>query len=170
MTTALHYEILVDKLENPRKCTIQPLKGRADFSFHYFSGNKPIAPFTSECLLHIDGEDLTGIPRGSLHSLALIDCTWKKVPGVLQRLAKPLPRLVRMPDGFVTAYARKNKQGLDPEGGLATVEALFIAAAFMGYWDPTLLSSYYFKNEFIDLNEALWKKYDLGPYGNKEKK
>lgn len=159
----LHYEILVDKLENPRKCTIQPLKGREDFSFRYFSGNKPIAPFTADCLLHIDGECLSKLSRGSLKSLALIDCTWKKVPGVLQRLPQPLPRLVRMPDGFVTAYARKNKQGEDPDGGLATIEALFIAAAFMGCWDETLLDKYYFKDAFLEANLNLWKKYELRP-------
>lgn len=162
MPGALHYEILVDKLENPRKCTIQPLKGRADFTFRYFSGNKPIAPFTADCLLHIDGECLSEIPRSSLRSLALIDCTWKKVPGVLQRLPIPLPKLVRMPDGFVTAYARKNKQGQDPDGGLATIEALFIAAAFMGYWDLSLLDTYYFKNDFLEMNKNLWKQYELG--------
>lgn len=157
----MRYEILVDKLENPRKCTIAPLRGREDFSFRYFSGNKPVAPFTADCLLHIDGECLTGIPRGSLRSLALIDCTWKKVPGVLQRLERPLPRLVRMPDGFVTAYPRMNKEGLDPSGGLATIEALFIAAAFMGRWDLSLLENYHFKNQFLELNEALWNKYAL---------
>lgn len=163
---SLHYEILVDKLENPRKCTIQPLRGRADFTFRYFSGNNAIEPFKAACLLHIDGECLSKIPRGSLPSLSLIDCTWKKVPGVLQRLQKPLPRLVRMPDGFVTAYARKNKQGLDPDGGLATIEALFIAAAFMGTWDPTLLDTYYFKNEFLELNDLLWREYKLGAYAD----
>lgn len=157
----MRYEILIDKLENPRKCTIHPLKGREDFTFRYFSGNKPIPPFTAECLLHIDGDDLAAIPRNSMRSLALIDCTWKKVPGVLQRLEQPLPRLVRMPDGFRTAYPRMNKEGLDPSGGLATIEALFIAAAFMGKWDETLLGHYHFKNQFLELNEPLWNKYSL---------
>ncbi len=157
----MHYEILIDKLENPRKCTIHPLKGREDFRFRYFSGSKPIAAFQAACLLHIDGEDLATLPRNSMDSLALIDCTWKKVPGVLQRLEKPLPRLVRMPDGFLTAYPRQNKEGLDPSGGLATIEALFIAAAFMGHWDETLLAHYHFKDKFLQMNESLWQKYSL---------
>lgn len=157
----MRYEVLVDKLENPRKCTIQPLRGREDFTFRFFSGNQPIPAFGADCLLHIDGECLSGVPRGSLRSLALIDCTWKKVPGVLQRLEKPLPRLVRMPDGFRTAYPRMNKEGLDPDGGLATIEALFIAAAFMGKWDETLLAQYHFKPQFLELNADLWDKYSL---------
>jgi pre-rRNA-processing protein TSR3 len=157
----MHYEILVDKLENPRKCTIAPLKGRVDFLFRYFSGNKPVAPFQADCLLHIDGDCLSEIPRGSLGSLALIDCTWRKVPGVLQKLEAPLPKLVRIPEHFRTAYPRMNKAGLDPTGGLATIEALFIAAAFMGVWDISLLAHYHFKNQFLELNETLWEKYAL---------
>jgi pre-rRNA-processing protein TSR3 len=155
------YEILVDKLENPRKCTIHPLRGRPDVCFRYFSGNKPIPAFQADCLLHIDGRCLSEVERGSLGSLGLIDCTWKKVPGVLQRLEKPLPRLVRIPSGFETAYPRQNKQGLDPSGGLATVEALFIAAAFLGFWDESLLEKYYFKQAFLERNQAAWEKYRL---------
>ena len=160
------YEILVDKLENPRKCTIQVHRGREDFVLRFFSGNKPISPFDADCLLHIDGEDLAKIPPGTLQSLALIDCTWKKVAPTLGRVARPLPRLVRIPEGFVTAYPRKNKQGEDPASGLATIEALFIAAAFLGFWDETLLEKYYFKALFLQENEPLWRKYRLGPYAS----
>lgn len=161
----LRYEILIDKLENPRKCTIQPLKGRPDFQLRYFSGSKPIAAFTADCLLHVDGEDLAALPRGELRSLGLIDCTWKKVGPALQRIAKPLPRLVRIPEGFVTAYPRRNKQGQDPAEGLATIEALFIAAAFLGFWDETLLEKYYFKDAFLKENEPQWRRHGLGPHG-----
>jgi pre-rRNA-processing protein TSR3 len=156
------YEILLDKKENPRKCTIHPLKGREDFLIRPFSGNRPISAFQADCLLHVSGENLAEIPRGSLSSLALIDCTWRKVFPTLQRVEKPLPRLVRIPEGFVTAYPRRNKEGNDPGEGLATIEALFIAAAFLGFWDESLLEKYYFKNEFLTLNAALWKKYHLG--------
>lgn len=155
------YEILVDKLESPQKCTIHPQKSRPDFFVRYFSGNRPIPAFRADCLLHVDGEDLSLIPRGSLQSLGLIDCTWKKVGGALQRLERPLPRLVSIPAGFVTAYPRQNKEGKDPAQGLATIEALFIASAFLGFWDESLLEKYYFGAGFLEKNEALWLKYDL---------
>jgi pre-rRNA-processing protein TSR3 len=162
----LQYEILMDKRENPRKCTIHPLKQRPDFRLRYFSGNRPIPAFSADCLLHVNGEDLSQIPAGSFRSLGLIDCTWKKVPGVLQRLEKPLPRLVSFPAGFATAYPRRNQEGLDPGEGLATIEPLFIASAFLGFWDETLLEKYYFKQDFLTSNEGYWKKFRLGPYGN----
>jgi pre-rRNA-processing protein TSR3 len=158
------YEILMDKRENPRKCTIHPIKDRSDFYVRYFSKNRPINAFGADCLLHVNGEDLSQIDVSGLKSLGLIDCTWKKVAPTMQRVAMPLPRLVRIPEGFVTAYARRNKEGNDPDAGLATIEALFIAAAFLGFWDESLLEKYYFKDEFLKQNEELWRKYRLGPY------
>jgi pre-rRNA-processing protein TSR3 len=159
------YEVLMDSRENPRKCTIHPLRGRADFKIRYFKRNAPIAPFSAEVLLHMDGDNLADLPKGAkIHSLAVIDCTWKKVAPALSRVQQPLPRLVRIPDGFLTAYPRRNLEGKDPDGGLATIEALFIAAAFCGNWDETLLEHYHFGKDFIRINEALWKKYELGPY------
>lgn len=155
------YEILMDKRENPRKCTIAPLKGRPDFAIRYFSKNRPIAAFQADCLLHVDGEDLSRVERGRYQSLALIDCTWKKVGPTLSRVARPLPPLVRIPEGFLTAYPRRNQEGKDPEAGLATIEALFIAAAFLGNWDESLLEKYYFKDQFLEKNQELWLKYRL---------
>ena len=131
---------------------------------HYFRGDRPIQAFGADCLLHVDGEDLSQIPRGTFQSLALIDCTWKKVFGAMQRVQRPLPRLVRIPEGFQTAYPRRNAEGKDPDAGLATIEALFIAAAFLGFWDETLLEKYYFGPDFLARNEALWRKFGLGPY------
>lgn len=160
------YEILMDKRENPRKCTIHPIKDRPDFFVRYFSKDRPIAAFGADCLLHVDGEDLSEMDVSGLRSLGLIDCTWKRVAPTMQRVSLPLPRLVRIPEGFTTAYARRNKEGKDPDAGLATIEALFIAAAFLGFWDESLLEKYYFKSEFLKGNEALWRKYRLGPFAS----
>ena len=166
MKPGLKFEILMDRKENPRKCTILPQKAREDFTIRYFAGGRPIRAFQADCLLHIDGEDLSLLKNVQVSSVGLIDCNWKKVTGCLQKLVKPLPRLVSFPQGFKTAYPRRNAEGKDPDGGLATIEALFIAAAFLGFWDETLLDKYHFKDAFLEMNTALWKKYRLGPYGN----
>lgn len=158
----MRYEILMDAKENPRKCTILPLKKRSDFYIRYFDAGKPISAFQSQLLLHIDGEDLSEWKEEEVSSLGLIDCNWRKVAPAMQQLALPLPRLVKIPNSFVTAYPRRNKQGLDPEAGLATIEALFIAAAFLGKWDETLFDQYHFKNQFLEMNEAQWKRFGLG--------
>ncbi len=162
----MQYEILMDKKENPRKCTILPLKHRQDFQIRYFRGDAPIAPFQATVLLHIDGENLANLRKEKICSLALIDCNWKKVEPTMKRIPQPLPRLVSIPEGFVTAYPRKNKEGKDPDGGLATIEALFIAASFLGVWDESLFDEYHFKEEFLRINDTAWKKYSLGKYAN----
>lgn len=157
------YEILMDKKENPKKCTIHPIKSREDFRVRYFSKNQKIAAFQADCLLHINGQCLSKFHE-KFTSIGLIDCTWRKVHGVLQRLEKPFPTLVKIPENFLTAYPRKNQEGKDPSGGLATIEALFIASAFNKQWDETLLDKYHFKKQFLEINIPQWKLFHLGPY------
>ena len=162
----MQYEILMDKHENPRKCTILPLKERKDFRIRYFHGSKPIEAFQANVLLHIEGESLETLRGEKISSLALIDCNWKLVAGAMKKLQGALPRLVKIPEGFATAYPRRNKEGKDPDGGLATIEALFIAASFLGIWDESLLDKYHFKENFLSINEEQWRKYSLGKYAN----
>ena len=158
----MQFEILIDKKENPRQCTIHPLKDRSDFSIRYFGKRKAIPAFTSEVLLHVDGDSLNELSQKKpVASIGLIDCTWKKVPSALARLEAPLPRLVRIPEGFLTAYPRRNKEGKDPLEGLATIEALFIAAAFFGNWDESLLKHYHFKDDFLKINKLQWERYGI---------
>lgn len=165
----MQYEVLIDKRENKKQCTIHPLKDRADFRLRYFDrGSAPLEPFSAEVLLHVDGISLDEWPergaRQNVRSLAVVDCTWKHVEPTLNRISGALPTLVKIPPAFVTSYPRKSKQeGLDPDGGLATIEALFIAAAFLGTWDVTLLDKYHFRKEFLEWNEEAWKKFGLGP-------
>lgn len=160
----LRFEILMDRNENPRKCTILPQKGRPDFHIRTFAGPRVIPAFAASLLLHIDGDGLDRLREEKHDSVALIDCNWKKVAGALQKVERPLPRLARIPEGFETAYPRRNAEGKDPANGLATIEALFIAAAFLGTWDETLLDKYHFKSAFLERNQALWEKYGLGAH------
>ena len=162
---ALKYEVLVDRSENPRKCTVQPLHYRPDFALRRFTRGRPIGQLTAALLLHIDGAPLdqmrTAGALGSVRSVAVIDCHWKRCAAIMMQLSRPLPTLARIPDGFVTAYPRRNMKGEDPEGGLATIEAIFIAAAFLGTWDETLLKEYHFAAAFLAENAAAWDRYGL---------
>ncbi len=166
----MNYEILIDKRENKKQCTICPLKGREDFSLRYFDrGNSSLPAFTADVILHVEGIPLDRWQEEAMDldpkSLAVIDCTWKHVAPTMKRVEGELPTLVKIPPVFVTSYPRKSKQeGLDPEGGLATIEALFIAAAFLGTWDESLLDKYHFKKDFLDWNLANWQQFKLGPY------
>lgn len=169
----LDFEVLIDKRENKKQCTIHPLRERPDFHLRYFdTGTELLPPLAGDVLLHVDGEPLDEFARRrpEVGRIATIDCTWKRLGPVLKRLPLPLPALVKIPASFVTAYPRRSKiPGLDPDGGLATIEALFIAAAFFGVWDETLLEKFHFKKEFLALNSKNWNRYQLGPAQVREK-
>lgn len=158
------YEVLVDRAETPNKCTILPLADRPDFEILRFEHNQRLKPLTGDVLLHPEGTPLDRVGlKGSVRKIAAIDCTWKKLARFVKRIDGPLPVLCGIPDGFVTAYPRRNKKDQDPEEGLATIEALFIAAAFLGRWDESLFSRYHFGASFLALNKAVFERYGVDP-------
>ncbi|GAC57084.1 hypothetical protein GOHSU_16_00405 [Gordonia hirsuta DSM 44140 = NBRC 16056] len=164
----MQFEVVVDRTERVQKCTILPLAYRDDFEIRRVRRGAPVEPLTGDLLLHPDGESLATLgPRliaaGPVGRLSAIDCIWKQLDGFLSCIGRPLPQPAAIPPGFVTAYPRKNKVDLDPDGGLATIEALFIAAAFLGVWDETLLAEYYFGPAFLEANREVFARYGLGP-------
>lgn len=161
----MRYEILVDRTESPNKCSILPLAYRTDFRILRFDRRYPIPALTGRVLLHPDGRVLRAVPSAGDEAFVLsaIDCNWKRLGRVLAKVAAPLPPLVRIPDGFRTAYRRRNKSDLDPERGLATIEAVFLAAAFLGTWDETLLKEYAEGPAFLAANAAAFVLHQLGP-------
>lgn len=150
----MRYEVILDSGETPNKCTIAPLAHRPDFHIFRVSKSLALGPFSSTVLLHPEGICMTqvGSSLGTVTGIASIDCIWRRLPGLLNRLSGEIPTKVRIPDGFVTAYPRKSSYDTDPDCGLATIEALFIASSLFGNWDVTLLSSYYFGRKFVELN------------------
>jgi pre-rRNA-processing protein TSR3 len=59
------------------------------------------------------------------------------------------PRSLR---GYRTAYPRASKLGTDPDNGLASVEALFVAYHLLGRPTAGLLDYYRWSEEFLRLN------------------
>ena len=163
----MRYEILVDRTERPKKCSILPLAYRDDFRIVRFDRRRSIAPLTGSLLLHPDGVPLSkstvdGLASREAIVLCAIDCNWKRLETVIGRIVGSLPARVRVPDGFQTLYRRRNKQNLDPESGLATIEALFIASAFLGVWDESLLREYAMAAEFLSVNAPIFERHGLG--------
>lgn len=163
----MRYEIFVDRTESPKKCSILPLEYRSDFRIVRFDRRRAIVPLTGNLLLHPEGIPLDpaladGFGGADSIVLSAVDCNWKRLENVLGRIGGPQPPRVRIPDGFQTAYLRRNKQNLDPESGLATIEALFIASAFLGVWDESLLKEYPMAAEFLRRNAELFASHGLG--------
>ena len=164
----MRYQVLVDRAERPTKCTILPLADHPALQIVRFAKQGPLPPLAGDLLLHPEGRPLDDLAktRGDQPlTVCAIDSTWRKLPGILSRIAAPWPEKVRIPDGFVTAYPRRNKENLDPEAGLATIEALFIAGALLGHWDESLLGKYHFAPAFLSANRDAVARFGAGPRG-----
>ena len=161
MPDSLHYEIVVDHTEKSKQCTILPLRDRADFKITRFRATNPPRKLSADILLHPDGISLAELRSDSITKIAALDCIWRRLNTILNNTLEPLPKLVSIPPGFLTAYPRKDKHGDDPSAGFATIEALFITAAFLGKWDLTLLEKYYFGDKFLEINAEAFSKYRL---------
>ncbi len=157
----MRYEVVLDWGETPNKCTIAPLVYREDFRLVGVPRLGPLKPLRSQLLLHPDGECLTELRKEHKEAfvdLAAVDCIWQRLPVLMERMEGELPRFARIPDGFVTVYPRRTENSPEPEGGLATIEAIFTAAAILGNWDPSLLSEYYFGRAYVERNAELFVK------------
>ena len=138
--------------ERIRKCSLRFLHERPEMTF---LRGKPGLRFdaTGFLLLAVDAPPLSTADQGA--PLLLLDSTWRRLTQLEECvIGAPIRRSI--PGGIRTAYPRVSKDGSDPMGGLASIEALFVAQALLGNRMPRLLDGYYWKTKFLSLNgEAL---------------
>jgi pre-rRNA-processing protein TSR3 len=132
--------------ENPRKCTILPLRHRPDLILAKYPLTAPLA-LDGYIRLAADGPELTRVDADC--GLLLLDGSWRWA-GVMSRAFESVPP--RSLHGYRTAYPRSSKQGTDPGNGLASVEALFLAYYLLGRSTEGLLAHYRWVDEFLKLN------------------
>jgi len=131
--------------EHVAKCTLRSLHGRPEITFLRARGQFRFDA-TGFITLAVDAPLLSAADAGN--PLLLLDSTWRLLPKLLRRLdGAPLYR--RLPDGVRTAYPRSSKVFKDPEAGLASVEALYLARKILGDDDPTLLAGYHWRDAFL---------------------
>ncbi len=133
--------------ENPRKCSVIPLKGRSDIVFLSYPVRQP-PPLTGYIRLAVDGPELSSADADK--GILLLDGSW--------RWSNPMNRdfafvPARSLSGIVTAYPRRSKLGGDPEEGLASIEALYAAYQITGRPTAGLLDHYRWAEEFLKLNQ-----------------
>jgi len=132
--------------ENPRKCTIYPLRGRPDMLFcGYPVRQRP--PLEGYIRLAADGPELSAADATS--GLLLLDGSWRWAGAMTRDFADVTPRSLH---GYRTAYPRVSKLGTDPDNGLATIEALYIAYRILGRPTEGLLGHYRWAEEFLRVN------------------
>ena len=125
--------------ERISKCSLRFLHDRPEMTF---LRGKPDLRFdaTGFILLAVDAPPLSLADQG--HPLLLLDSTWRWLPQLNACVTgEPIKRSI--PGELHTAYPRVSKTFEDPAGGLASIEALYVARKLLGDEDPELLHNYH---------------------------
>jgi len=85
--------------------------------------------------------------------LLVLDGTWRHVQPI-ERMFEAIP--IRSLPPLITAYPRTSKVSADPDGGLATIEAIYAAFRLLGRDTTGLLDHYHWAAEFVELNRPFW--------------
>lgn len=85
--------------------------------------------------------------------LLVLDGTWRWVEP-MERLTASVP--VRSLPALTTTYPRSSKVSEDPDGGLATIEAIYAAYRLLGRETTSLFDHYRWGAEFIERNQQFW--------------
>lgn len=156
MNSDLPTYILRHRRENLKKCSLRGLEKRPGFHFLTYP-TSPLPDISDFVLLSLDGEPLS--IKDASYGLFLLDATWRYAATmqafVERNYKKPLKKR-SIPAGFKTAYPRCQPDCPDPEAGLASIEALYIAYWVTGRDTTNLLDHYYWKDEFLAKNKAMF--------------
>ena len=132
--------------ENPRKCSIYPLRGRADFRFFTYPVTKPLE-LEGYVRLAAEGPELSASDAEA--GILLLDGSWSWADKMTRAYEHISPRSLH---GYQTAYPRVAKRGTDPGNGLASIEAIFIAYHILGRPTAGLLDHYRWAEPFLKIN------------------
>lgn len=131
--------------ERLSKCSLVTLEKRDDITF-YKAKQGWSFDVTGFTVLALDAPELSGVDAG--RPLLLLDSTWRLLPQLQACLCGSAESRTLPP--VDTAYPRVSKLSEDPLGGLASIEALYLAKLVLGERDDSLLESYYWREEFKD--------------------
>ncbi len=156
--------------ERVAKCSLEPLNGRPGIEFHratpqfrydatghlLLAVDAPLISRDDAWLDDVETDDLEREGRAPVRDAAgrplrpvlLLDSTWRLLPSLQAKITgTPLRR--SLPPSLRTAYPRVSKLGFDPEGGLASIEALYAALRLLGFDRPDLLDAYHWRDAFL---------------------
>lgn len=131
-----------------------PLKGRPGIQIYNYPMARPL-DLRNYIRLAADGPPLTR--QDEKFSVLLLDGSWRSAGSMTRDYEHISPRSL---SGVVTAYPRVSKLGTDPDNGLASVEALFIALKILGRPVEGILDHYHWKNKFLAANSTLLANYE----------
>ncbi len=138
--------IVVHRKERRSKCTVEPLRGQEGFEFRTYPKAETEVP-DHYVRLGLGGPLLSESDADC--GLLVLDATWRwaeKMEADFQHVPiRSLPR-------WKTAYPRTSKFFEEPDEGLATIEAIFVAYHQLGRPTENLLDHYHWREKFLELN------------------
>lgn len=145
--------VLRHRKENLKKCSLRGLETRDDFLFYTYP-TQELPEMSGYIMLSLDGPPLSLEDKN--RGLFVLDGTWRYATKMYEN-TRGLEKLETrsLPAVYKTAYPRKQEDCEDPERGLASVEAIFIAYTILGRDTTGLLDNYYWKEDFFEKNRYL---------------
>lgn len=144
MDTKKAITIIRHPKERRSKCSLTPLETRGDICFLQARHGWEF-DITGYTVLALGAPVLSMADAG--RPLLLLDSTWRLLPQLEACLTGEGVR--RTLPTVATAYPRMSKIDSDPQGGLASVEALYLARLLLGVRDDSLLANYYWRDLFM---------------------
>lgn len=145
--------ILRHEKENKKKCSLSNLSHQTDCQFFNYPLRTELPCLSQYLCLSLDGEVLSS--KDADKGLFLIDATWRYAKRMHEAIPFPKKSLRSLPFDFKTAYRRRQSDCDDPERGLSSIEALYVAYRILGRDYSKLLSHYYWRDDFLQKNHHL---------------
>lgn len=146
--------VIRHRLENLKKCSLRGLETRPDFKFFVYPSQEVLPPFPGYTVLALDAPPLTQADAN--HGLLVIDATWRYAKKMMHPFSTSTHYHYRsLPSHYRTAYPRRQTDCSDPERGLASIEAIYLAYLILGRSLVGLLDNYYWKEHFLKLNHIV---------------
>lgn len=136
--------ILRSRKERKDRCTIWPLRAHPAVRIVHYPCRELPSP-ENAILLHPEGAPLSAADAG--RPLIILDGSWRHAASMATHYARVERRSL---PGVSTAYPRSSKLGTDPDGGLASVEALYVAHMLTGRSTAGLLAYYRQGRDFLE--------------------
>jgi pre-rRNA-processing protein TSR3 len=138
------------KKENLKKCSLRGLEQRPDFLFFTYP-TQALPALDGYVVLTLEAPPLTA--EDAKRGLLLIDATWRYAAQMEKKIA-PRQNVVQrsIPAHYRTSYPRCQTACADPDRGLASIEALYVAYRLLGRDADDLLENYYWREGFLERN------------------
>ncbi|MCB1111934.1 MAG: hypothetical protein H7A37_08435 [Chlamydiales bacterium] len=144
--------VLRHQKENLKKCSLRGLENREDFLFFKYP-RATLPDLTGYILLDLYAPPLS--EADSDRGLFVLDGTWRYA----ERMASSVDTTVMVrrsiPAGIKTAYPRRQEDCSDPERGLASVEAIYMAYLLLGRDASGLMDNYHWRDKFLEINNLM---------------